>query len=114
MAKNVCPCPSPPGGQATCEEKQLAICRVVNGAPVFECITLPSKMLSLAIGSGGNDPKYLDFVLEVVTRGVSRTLPDAERQQILSQREFTHPITGEKTRFNAPNFKRAGEAFSVN
>ncbi len=39
--KNICKCPRPPGGTATCEQNQLAICRIVDGQPVAECINPP-------------------------------------------------------------------------
>ena len=34
---NICPCPTPPGGQATCSDNQLAICRVIDGEAHTEC-----------------------------------------------------------------------------
>jgi hypothetical protein len=43
--KNICICPNPPGGSATCEERQLAICRIVDGQPVTECISPPSYIV---------------------------------------------------------------------
>lgn len=38
--KNICKCPLPPGGEAVCNEEQLAICRVVDGVPYTECVDL--------------------------------------------------------------------------
>lgn len=42
--KNICDCPSPPGGRAVCESGQLAICRVVNGIAETECINPPAAL----------------------------------------------------------------------
>lgn len=40
--KNICDCPSPPGGRAVCEITQMAICRVLDGQASTECIS-PSQ-----------------------------------------------------------------------
>ena len=43
--KNICKCPSPPGGEATCEAHQLAICRIENGVPITDCISPPPSVV---------------------------------------------------------------------
>lgn len=43
---HICNCPNPPGGQAVCEEHQLAICRVLPGPPPTSrtrCVTPPKN-----------------------------------------------------------------------
>lgn len=44
-AKNVCQCPKPPGGVATCEADQVAICKVIDGTAHTMCISPPSQVL---------------------------------------------------------------------
>lgn len=41
----VCQCPNPPGGQATCGDDQIAICRVVGGVAHTECIDVSSDLV---------------------------------------------------------------------
>lgn len=38
---NTCPCPTPPGGHAVCEARQMAICRIKNGVVETACIDSP-------------------------------------------------------------------------
>lgn len=110
MAKNVCPCPNPPGGQATCEEDQLAICRVVNGTPQFECITIPPEIRSLAEQSGGAHPDYLYFVLDQVTQGNAKSLGAPDVQDILKKGEYANLVTGDRARFRLPQISDEGGA----
>src|SRR5690242_17297850 len=48
MTRNVCGCPSPPGGRAICEGHQLAICRIKAGSVETECASVPSGLGSTA------------------------------------------------------------------
>lgn len=50
-----CDCPNPPGGQINCSSGQMAICRVVNGAPVGQCLDPPNY-------SAFNNSSDLDLV----------------------------------------------------
>ena len=42
MSSSSCDCPKPPGGQINCPPNQMAVCRVVNGVAVGDCIDPPS------------------------------------------------------------------------
>jgi hypothetical protein len=39
---NKCNCPTPPSGSVTCEGRQVAVCRIVNGQVEGGCYTPPS------------------------------------------------------------------------
>ena len=55
---NTCQCPSPPGGQVTCEAYQLAVCSVRNGVTHAACYTPASAV---------NSPlKLNNWALEIV------------------------------------------------
>ncbi len=46
--KRICNCPEPPGGRVTCDNDQLAICRIKNGRIEAECISIPSNISRLS------------------------------------------------------------------
>ncbi|NUO74755.1 MAG: hypothetical protein HOQ32_01955 [Lysobacter sp.] len=41
--KRTCNCPEPPGGSVTCDEGQVAYCKVVAGRPTTGCLTPPPE-----------------------------------------------------------------------
>ena len=47
---NSCDCPIPPGGRATCDDDQLAICVVTNGVADTFCVSPPSGGNAVNIG----------------------------------------------------------------
>jgi hypothetical protein len=67
---NSCDCPIPPGGRATCDDNQLAICRVTNGVAETFCISSPS---------GGNAA-----VLIRQLEGYLENLPTVQRRSLLA------------------------------
>lgn len=44
MSRCTCPCPSPPGGQVTCEPGQLAKCIIRNGSVEASCTDPPDSI----------------------------------------------------------------------
>jgi hypothetical protein len=98
MAKNICQCPNPPGGQATCNEDQLAICRVVNGVAYTECIDVPSDVQSLSSTQGRN--WILSQVFQV-QRSPFQPVDDVETS-ILREGRYRVPGTTDVVSFKIP------------
>jgi hypothetical protein len=69
---------------------------------------LPSKIKAFAIQSDGTHPRYLDFVLDAVTRGASATMSAPVRERILTQGEYTDSLLGVRVTFRLPKLKDAG------
>lgn len=90
-----CPCPMPPGGQVTCEDHQVAICRVIGGVPHGECISPPdTEML------GGSDGLYRWVVEQITGRKRARISPEDIR--MLHSGRYFDPRTKEEVTFNLP------------
>lgn len=98
MATNICQCPSPPGGQATCNEDQFAICRVINGVAHTECINVSNDLRSLSSQEGQN--WILSQVFQV-TRSPFQPVNPLERAIIGSGR-FRVPGTNDVVTFKLP------------
>ena len=47
MGQNTCSCPNPPGGEVTCGDHQVAICRVEDGKVRGSCIDVPDGIATL-------------------------------------------------------------------
>jgi len=70
-----CNCPTPPGGDVTCEPHQLAICRVIPGPPPksrARCVTPPKN---------ANPQELQNWALGKITR-IRRS-----RNQVVTRRE---------------------------
>lgn len=97
IAENSCDCPDPPGGRITCEDHQVAICRVTHGKVYGECKTPPSS----AKTTRELEAWILSELLQTSIR-----LGDIERrpeyQRILSEGRYTNPKTGERIKFELP------------
>jgi hypothetical protein len=104
LAKNICQCPNPPGGQATCNEDQLAICRVVNNVAHTECIDAPDDLGSFSSTEGKN--WILSKVLQV-QRSPFQPVDQAEND-ILSRGRYRVPETADVVHFKIPVGSRRG------
>ena len=97
MAENSCDCSHPPGGRITCEDKQVAICRVKDGKVYGECKTPPQSAR-----------KANDLRAWILSKLVQKTIrpEDVERwpkyQRILAEGRYKDPKTGEIVRFVLP------------
>jgi hypothetical protein len=98
----LCPCPSPPGGQVTCEDDQVAICRIIGGVPHGECITPPRSTGIGVLGRPIIDRETLRrWALEKIT---GRLKIDVTVQDIrmLESGSYVDPVTGEEVTFRLP------------
>lgn len=97
IAENSCDCSDPPGGRITCEDHQVAICKVTQGKVYGECKTPPSS----AKTKHELEAWLLSELLQTPIR-----LGDIDRrseyQRVLSEGIYTNPKTGEKIRFKLP------------
>jgi hypothetical protein len=96
-AENSCDCPDPPGGRITCEDHQVAICRVKDGKVYGECKTPPkSAREGIALRAW-----ILSELLQTPIRPeeVERR---PEYQRILAEGKYTNPRTREVIRFRLP------------
>lgn len=94
----ICQCPTPPGGQATCGDNQLAICRVVNGVAHTECIDIPTN-ITLNSLEGHN---------WVLSKVMQTPRPPQQRvrhyeQIIIDKKRYRIPGTNDSTTFSIPN-----------
>jgi hypothetical protein len=105
MARNVCDCPSPPGGRAVCEIDQLAICRVVNGAAETQCIDPPDELT-------GNSLR--NWLLERITgRSRAHNAPiTGEDAFILSSGHYFDRRRVMEVTFALPHTRGEGRGFS--
>lgn len=105
MGKNICQCPQPPGGQASCNEDQLAICRVINGVAHTECVDVPFDPDSLSSIEGKN------WLLSVITRVRRQQFqPITEHDDsILANGRYEIPGTTDVVRFVIPVNLRRGD-----
>jgi hypothetical protein len=95
---NICQCPIPPGGQATCNDDQLAICRVINGVAHTECIDVPDQVGSLTSTRGRN------WILSEVTMNQRDPLSviDPSELNILNSGRYRVPGTSDVIHFRVP------------
>lgn len=96
--KNICNCPTPPGGQAVCSEDQLAICRIVNGVAYMECVDAPPDA-----GAPGSQA-FNNWVLSAIT-GTDRSPfdPVSFAEAAIVRRGFYEvPETRETVYFKLP------------
>src|SRR5271157_4146888 len=101
MSKNICNCPTPPGGRSVCEEHQLAICRVKDGVATAECVDPPAKYRPLA---REQEDEFLLWATGAITRTpevTERALDPASASMLLTG-EYHNPETGETTTFRFP------------
>ena len=95
--KNICNCPHPPGGQATCPDGQLAICRVIGGIAYTECHEPPPGLIFL-------DTKMNNWALSVIMgtpRSLGQVIGPAE-WQILGLGSYVVPGTNDVVTFSLP------------
>lgn len=95
---NICECPKPPGGKASCPDDHVAICRVINGLAETACIP-PDKTLS-------KEDQAIEF-LRVITGQFITNLGLAE-QAILDAGEYVNPDGSMRVVFNLPFSDRSG------
>jgi hypothetical protein len=102
--RNICDCPSPPGGTVSCEPDQLAICRVLNGVAQRECFDPPSGLGNLSDLTPSKARRYHNWALQRITgqhRSPSQPItPDDER--ILRDGSYHNDLTGEEISFSLP------------
>jgi len=97
IAENSCDCPDPPGGRITCEDHQVAFCRVKNGKVYGECKTPPKE------ASQGNAQKaWILSELIGTTINPSDITKKFELQRILRERRYINPRTNEVVTFSLP------------
>lgn len=104
MAKNICQCPNPPGGQATCNEDQLVICRVVGGVAHTECIDVSNDLRSLSSQEGQN---WILARVFQTNRSPIQPIDPLERA-ILGTGRFRVPGTNDVVTFKLPLGSRRG------
>lgn len=102
--KNICECPTPPGGRAVCEADQLAICRIKDGDPETYCLDPP---LSVRVAGmlGIDRDSYLNWALSEITgahRSLGAEMNNADRM-ILAQGIYEDPETGDTIKFRIPD-----------
>ena len=97
IAENSCDCQDPPGGRITCEDHQVAICKVTQGKVYGECNTPPSS----AKTKHELEAWMLSELLQTPIR-LGDIDQRSEYQRILSEGIYTNPKTGEKIRFKLP------------
>ncbi|MGY4172660.1 hypothetical protein [Bradyrhizobium sp. USDA 4529] len=95
---NICECPKPPGGKATCPDDHVAICRVIKGVAETACIP-PDKTLS-------KEDQAIEF-LRIITGQLFTTLGHAE-QSILDAGEYVSPDGSMRVLFSLPESGRSG------
>ena len=97
IAENSCDCSDPPGGRITCEDYQVAICRVKKGKVFGECKTPPK--------SATNATELRAWILSELLQTSIRP-EDIERrreyQRILSEGRYSNPMTDEIIMFWLP------------
>jgi hypothetical protein len=94
-AMNICDCPNPPGGRATCEDHQLAICRVRQGVAETHCIDPPKD------ATGGALSNWLLGIVTGVDREPWAPLSQDDRE-VLEAGQYLDPRTGVFTTFRLP------------
>lgn len=102
-------CPMPPGGSATCDTDQLAICRIVNGQPETDCISVPAHLRHQPLEA------FQNWVLEQITLLPRAQAPLGPRElRVLASGEFADPARGLEVRFRLPDiFADGGAALLV-
>ena len=96
--KNMCECPTPPGGRAVCEAHQLAICRVRNGVAETECIDPPRFAVRVS-------PRALtNWALSAVTRKARPYDARINKEDflLLTRGEFFDHQSSTTVRFKVP------------
>lgn len=104
--KNICDCPTPPGGRAICEADQLAICRVIGGQPQMECKDPPLEFRTGSPLTAVERSRYDNWALAEITgqaRGLNAPLNPSDKL-ILQQGSYRNPATGETVAFRHPSF----------
>lgn len=97
-----CPCPMPPGGVVTCDDDQVAVCRVIGGVPHGECVTPPSEHRAFFEKTGDPDRLY-SWALEVITGHPRRNITQQDRDTLRSGR-YQDVVTGEEVSFALPEY----------
>jgi hypothetical protein len=94
-----CNCPNPPGGVVNCPDDHTAVCRVVNGQAVSECIP-PDDL---------DGEAQAVRIIEIVTGIKSATgrLTPTDRA-ILASGSYASPDGKMKVTFKLPSTKDAG------
>jgi hypothetical protein len=97
-----CPCPMPPGGQVSCDDHQVAICRVVGGVPHGECLTPPQQHKTRFSMTGDPDPLYR-WALERIT-GRPHGKVSYKDVDTLRSGGYVDPLSGEEVTFKLPDY----------
>lgn len=106
---NVCQCPNPPGGQASCNEDQLAICRVVNGVTHTECVDIPPDLGPLTSTTARN---WILSEIFQVQRSPFQPLDPAETA-VLGRGRYNVPGTDDVVHFKIPVGSRHGRGLEA-
>jgi hypothetical protein len=93
---NTCNCDNPPGGSVTCNDDQIPVCRVVNGATHGYCLSPPSNLSGLELTAWF----FSDLLRREVTTG--EVLSRREFQAALQDGRFINRETGEIITFRVP------------
>ncbi len=101
---NVCECPNPPGGTVRCPPSNLAICRVLDGEVISECIPLPSRLFRVEY-TRGNPKNYLanwifNRIAKVQVR--LRTEVSSDILEILAEGKYSNSAYDEFVSFSLP------------
>jgi hypothetical protein len=109
LSRNICRCPNPPGGQADCNEDQLALCRVVNGEAHTQCIDVPDAVGFLSSTEGKN--WLLSEILQI-ERDPNQPVSRFE-DSLLSSGVFRVPGTDDVVHFRIPVSSRGSRPLAV-
>jgi uncharacterized protein YegP (UPF0339 family) len=82
--KNTCRCPDPPGGQASCEGHQLAICRIIGGMAHTDCISPPTDVILASISALEAPPPVALLAGQRISNWTLANLYDKKRQALAS------------------------------
>lgn len=99
----VCQCPNPPGGQATCGDNQIAICRVVGGVAHTECISVSTDLVLTSL-AGQN--WLLSHVYQTPRRPLEPV--DANDRAVITSGRYRVPGTRDEVVFRLPVGSRLG------
>jgi hypothetical protein len=105
--RNTCDCQDPPGGSVTCSAGQVAICRIVNGKPITECIDPPnSPAFNPQLTSVPLQRQDIAWLVETVTGTRQEEIPSLEDIFMLLSGRNEDPEHNYVATFNFPDHIR--------
>lgn len=93
---STCNCNNPPGGSVTCNDDQIPVCKVVNGAAHGYCLTPPNNLSGLELTAWF----FSNLLQREVTTG--EALATRQFQAALQDGRYINRDTGEIITFRIP------------